>query len=820
MHGVKKAKQEYVFFILSLLGLTLLVFRQVLVPGQFLFTSDDNIGSLLLRQQWLPQAWWGGWSDQELLGQPSLMFFNLTNLLLFVFPAGFFNNWINAFDLAVGSFFLYLYLRGRGLAWPACVLGVLTAYWVGSNLTLVYAGHIGKFGILLWVPCFLWLTDSAIRKSSVSRAMLAGGALGAMFLEQADVAFFFALALGPYALFAWWRTHGLTWTTGARILGPLFLTAFLLAVHPLLGGYRSAVEGVAAVQQDEQAKWEFITQWSWPPEESIDFIAPGYTGWRSGEPTGPYTGRMGRSPGWEETGQGFRNFKLENQYLGAIPLLFAVAAVYAAMRRRHADRKEIAFWGVVTVVALLLAFGKYFPLYTLFYQLPFVSSIRNPNKFLQLFQFALAICTAYGVEACWAHTTAGTRRINSPVDWRPVWYGALALAGILLFASFSAMARSDRIAAALQAEWGHYASTIAANRVPALLHGGVMTVVAAVGLFLLTRTRTTRRMAWITVIALIAVMVLDVIWLARHYVKTIATGSMATHPVVEAIQAAPDGSRVALVTQEGFYNQWLSVLFPYHGIKTVNVSQMPRMPVDYERYLNAVGRHPLRHWALGGVGWVLAPAEVWGQIAADPGLRGQFDLQLAYAVVHGNGGVRISPTPEPRPGSHVLLHYTAPSPRYALVAGWEILDDATALRRLAAPDFVPFDRIMIAAGQDTAAWPSPNRRGLNGEVQRVDYRPGYVHLNVTAEYPSILRVADKHDPDWQVEVNGHPAPLLRVDYLVQGVYLDAGQHEVILRYAPPITTLWVQVAGMSLVWLALLLAIRNRFNHLRTKHAS
>ncbi len=59
---------------------------------------------------------------------------------------------------------------------------------------------------------------------------------------------------------------------------------------------------------------------------------------------------------------------------------------------------EILFWGTVAVVTLLLAYGKYFPLYALFYKLPLVNNIRNPNKFLQVFQMALAILAAYGLD--------------------------------------------------------------------------------------------------------------------------------------------------------------------------------------------------------------------------------------------------------------------------------------------------------------------------------------------------------------------------------------------------------------------------------------
>ena len=62
---------------------------------------------------------------------------------------------------------------------------------------------------------------------------------------------------------------------------------------------------------------------------------PGWTGWRSGDEQGPYWGRMGRSDGYEQTRQGFMNFKLENVYVGAIPLLFAVLGLATAFGRRR-----------------------------------------------------------------------------------------------------------------------------------------------------------------------------------------------------------------------------------------------------------------------------------------------------------------------------------------------------------------------------------------------------------------------------------------------------------------------------------------------------
>ena len=381
-------------FIGGLVLFTLLMFHGVLRPDRVLFTTDDNIGDLALRKSILPGAFRGAWYDGMLLGFPMAMSPSWTNVLLWRLPARWFGNWIHGFDLLLASLLFAAFLRRRGLAWPACAVGALAAFWVGSNFTLTYAGHIMKFGILFWAAAFLWLSDRAAETARPAWAILAGGAMGAMFLEQADVALFFAMALGAYILWALYREHG--WQPGpwGKTLLPLLAAAGLIAAHPLWEGYRGAVQGIASVNQENpQQKWEFATQWSWPPEESIDFIAPGFMGWRSGEPSGPYWGRMGRSAEWEQTRQGFQNFKLETTYLGAIPFALALCALFGSTRRRDAR-----FWMAVAVVTLLLSFGKYFPLYAAFYRLPLVSSIRNPNKFLQIFQLAIGVLAAFGLD--------------------------------------------------------------------------------------------------------------------------------------------------------------------------------------------------------------------------------------------------------------------------------------------------------------------------------------------------------------------------------------------------------------------------------------
>ena len=338
------------------------------------------------------------WNADSLLGTPAGIATQTSNFMQAILPGIMWNNLVYALACLGASFVFCLFFR-ESICFLALACGALVAFWLGSNFSLLYAGHTFKPYVVLFFACSLVsLTSAGLVCGSVPVALVWGSCVGLMFAQQPDAAMFFALFAGAYLIFRLWQEQGCKPLKWLKVLIPAAVVSLLFAVGPLLSGYKHHVKGTAQVQtQSPQEKWDYMTQWSFPPEETIAFIAPGYTGWRSGEPEGPYWGRMGRSAGWEQTRQGFQNFKLENTYLGVIPIVFALFALFSCRGSKH--RNEIIFWSCATLVALLLAFGKFFPLYSLFYKLPVVNNIRNPNKFLQVFQVGLAILTAYGFDA-------------------------------------------------------------------------------------------------------------------------------------------------------------------------------------------------------------------------------------------------------------------------------------------------------------------------------------------------------------------------------------------------------------------------------------
>lgn len=391
----------------GVVAMALLVFKDVLPPGMILFSTDNNIGVEQFFKAALPGSFLGTWNNFELLGSSGLSALTWSYATLWLLPLRFYVNWIHALDLGVGTLFVMLFVRQRNLGWGAAAMAGLAAFWVGTNLTLTYSGHVGKFAVVMLSAVSLWLVERAVRTKRAAWSFVLGGVTGLTFNEQPDFALFFAMLVAGYMLFGVIREEGLRLGGLVRLFLPWAVVVILIAGPGVIGSYFSYVKGVAAVsEEDPVAKWEFCTQWSLPTDESIDLIAPGYSGLRSGEPAGPYWGRTGRSAEWDRTRKGFMNFRLDSVYIGAIPVVLALLALASAVSKRGgtelADerkrRHDIYFWAVAALISLLLSYGKYFPLYRLFYQLPMVSNIRNPIKFIQVFQLALAVLAAYGLD--------------------------------------------------------------------------------------------------------------------------------------------------------------------------------------------------------------------------------------------------------------------------------------------------------------------------------------------------------------------------------------------------------------------------------------
>jgi Bacterial membrane protein YfhO len=71
-----------------------------------------------------------------------------------------------------------------------------------------------------------------------------------------------------------------------------------------------------------------------------------------------------------------------------------------------------------------------------------------------------------------------------------------------------------------------------------------------------------------------------------------------------------------------------------------------------------------------------------------------------------------------------------------------------------------------------------------GEAEIVGYEPDRVELSARADGRALVVLSDVHMPGWKATVDGREAPVERVDYLLRGVAVDAGEHRIVLEYRP------------------------------------
>jgi len=294
----------------------------------------------------------------------------------------------------------------------------------------------------------------------------------------------------------------------------------------------------------------------------------------------------------------------------------------------------------------------------------------------------------------------------------------------------------------------------------------------------------------------------------------------------------PMGTPEAFSRFEHLYNlEWTQQLFPVYNIPTLDIVQMPRMPEDLATFnstlqlqfkRNAQGQymldstgHPMfdmdtmyligRLWQLTATRYQVGPAPLLGMMNQQFDsvsnrfvIRQKFDLGprsgLAWDQVTQFSQLQATPTDSPE-APYALFEDTAALPRATLFSNWEIAtNDTAALARLAERSFDPMKALVLT--KPLSVQPS----GANTELTAVkitNYEPATIHLEATPTKPSVLMLADKYDPNWQVYVDGKRSEVLRCNYLMRGVYLEPGHHEVEFRFRTHAPVFYENIAAVA-----------------------
>jgi uncharacterized membrane protein YfhO len=69
-------------------------------------------------------------------------------------------------------------------------------------------------------------------------------------------------------------------------------------------------------------------------------------------------------------------------------------------------------------------------------------------------------------------------------------------------------------------------------------------------------------------------------------------------------------------------------------------------------------------------------------------------------------------------------------------------------------------------------------------VRALRYDFNDIEYMVSTTAPGLFLTIEEYDPDWKAFIDGHPAPIHRVNYFMRGVPLGPGVHRVRYHYEP------------------------------------
>ncbi len=99
--------------------------------------------------------------------------------------------------------------------------------------------------------------------------------------------------------------------------------------------------------------------------------------------------------------------------------------------------------------------------------------------------------------------------------------------------------------------------------------------------------------------------------------------------------------------------------------------------------------------------------------------------------------------------------------------------------------------------------------GIEDAIQLRSYRPNHLEYDAACAGARLAVFSEVYYREgWKLTIDGEPAPLIRVNYLLRGAMIPAGEHQVVMHFEPKATTIdkWC-VAVFVLVLLLSLCAL-------------
>ena len=308
-----------------------------------------------------------------------------------------FNNGLKIwFYLSLSGIGMFVLMNMLGMSRSSALIGSAISALTPYTFGLINAGHLNKIFSMAYIP---WVIAAAIylidRTTIKAILFLALATALQLWANHPQVAYYTWMVIGFY--YVWIVGSSIKTISIKKFIYPLvgivagLILALFMVSDPYLDIYKfqkHSNRGARSVldrsnQTESGTDWNYATQWSFHPLETISFIYPYHYGLQN-------TSDPKRGAYW-----GFMPFTQSTHYLGLVAIIFAILGALL----KKPDRLEWIFW-TITALTLLTGFGSYLPvLYKPFYSLlPFFSKFRIPSMIYMLLAVTIPFLAARGID--------------------------------------------------------------------------------------------------------------------------------------------------------------------------------------------------------------------------------------------------------------------------------------------------------------------------------------------------------------------------------------------------------------------------------------
>lgn len=742
--------REYVAALTFFSVFYLVYFSPVLLSGQLLAPGDGAVS-------YLPAVArdWSLWIDDILIGYPA---FADTQQWSW-YPLRVFGGHYNV--LVVSAYVIAAFCAyGLARLISSSVLAAIVAGLVysGSGFMTAHLGHLSIIHAAAWIPLTVWGLEYLSRSRGWAASAMVAFGVALSFLGGHPQIWVYGLIFS--AAYAAWRSatlRGSLQRPDGRYLARS-ATGFAVGI------------AIAAVQLLPFAEFTHLAaRGAWTYADYTSYSLPLIK-----LPLAVFPNLFGNVYGGYGSPFGAPSATELAFYAGIVPLALAWLAPWCAIVRGRAW-----FWIGAGLLAVAYMTADATPLGWLGFHLPVLGSFRALGRTGILYDLSIAMLAALAVAALQRGDLGGKRL------WQGLMTGAVAFIVVLALVVHTypvIVAQAKLVGVAI----------------PGILRNkaiGWPLAFAAAGMALCLVPLRWRRPALTALVALIALDLASFGWFYEwrlHTAPPVAPLAPAWRTLINDAQR--EHARILPLQRLGPAEPDRNLLY---GLPSASgyVSLMPKRfgqmaDVDVTGHYPAFASDSI-FWDLLGVRWRLG--SVTGAI------------ESSYA-----NNARWHPLSTPLPEYPHALERTDFAGRAWLVGGTIEADDQEALETIQSEMTIfrkRFDPREVALLEPDAVLPfTLGPWGKAGEVDSLRISGSHWRFATHAERPALLVISQMDYPGWRATVNGKSANVLRADYALQAIAVDAGESVVELDFLPRSFLIGAIVSLVGLLVVAACLA--------------